>query len=584
MASRRGTVTTVFEGMTGVGAWQRSAFPISVVTRRCAARALRTWFPAGILAIGLSCGGPGEAFPQETGSLVAGEDGSSAAAPKRPNQELGTQSVRDVSLQVLDVEIQRHLNELRREQLEGRGEDIDRWFGVFGLVLMSFTIVIALAGFLAYDRFRAIEQDARTSAKDARTGAEAAGAYLNDAAQLLTKIENLKKTSEIHAAEIKRIHQTTAEDAETAPEQATEAIEGVASNPEASPVDRTIARAVTLQRKGKNQEAIRLWRAIAVISEGQDDDLVARAWFSSAYLLGPTNREEAIADYNKAIELKPDLAEAYSNRGVAKSKLGHVEEAIADFDKAIELEPGYTAAYNNRGNAKSKLGHVEEAIADFDKAIELKSDLTEAYNNRGNAKSKLGHVEEAIADYNKAIELKPDLAGAYSNRGNAKSGMGHVEEAIADYNKAIELKPDFAEAYDNRGVAKSGMGHVEEAIADYNKAIELKPDFAEACSNRGVAKSKLGQHEQAIVDFDKAIELKPDFAEAYDNRGVAKSKLGHVEEAIADYNKAIELKPDLAGAYKNRSIAKHKLGRLEEATADFDKAIELDPDLGQQQS
>ncbi len=45
-----------------------------------------------------------------------------------------------------------------------------------------------------------------------------------------------------------------------------------------------------------------------------------------------------MADFNKAIELNPDLAEAFNNRGLLNRKLGHIEEAMRDFDKAIELK------------------------------------------------------------------------------------------------------------------------------------------------------------------------------------------------------------------------------------------------------
>ncbi len=67
--------------------------------------------------------------------------------------------------------------------------------------------------------------------------------------------------------------------------------------------------------------------------------------------------------------------------------MGRNEEAIKDYDKAIELNPQYAKAYNNRGKAKAKLGRNEEAIKDYDKAIELNPQLAEAYNNREKSKA-----------------------------------------------------------------------------------------------------------------------------------------------------------------------------------------------------
>ena len=54
----------------------------------------------------------------------------------------------------------------------------------------------------------------------------------------------------------------------------------------------------------------------------------------------------AIADFNKAIQLDPNLAGAYNNRGVVYSETGKYKPAIADFNKAIQLDPNLADAYN----------------------------------------------------------------------------------------------------------------------------------------------------------------------------------------------------------------------------------------------
>jgi tetratricopeptide (TPR) repeat protein len=66
-----------------------------------------------------------------------------------------------------------------------------------------------------------------------------------------------------------------------------------------------------------------------------------------------------------AIDLAPDYADAYYNRGVVKGKLGEYKAAIEDYDKAIDLKPDYAMAYNNRGMARSALRQHEAAIEDY---------------------------------------------------------------------------------------------------------------------------------------------------------------------------------------------------------------------------
>jgi tetratricopeptide (TPR) repeat protein len=78
-----------------------------------------------------------------------------------------------------------------------------------------------------------------------------------------------------------------------------------------------------------------------------------------------------IQDYNKAIELNPDFADAYNNRGIAKYDLGDYRGAIQDYNKAIELNPDFADAYYNRGIAKYDLGDKNGSCLDWSKAGEL---------------------------------------------------------------------------------------------------------------------------------------------------------------------------------------------------------------------
>jgi len=289
----------------------------------------------------------------------------------------------------------------------------------------------------------------------------------------------------------------------------------------------------------------------------------------------------AIQDYDKAIELKPDLAEAYGNRGNAYQRQGDYERAIADLSKFIELKADDAKAYYNRGTVYAKQGDYEQAIQDFGKAIELKPDYAEAYSNRGLTYYHKGDYEQAIRDLDRAIELEPDLAVAYNNRGAAHHDKGDYKQAIADYDRVIELDPNLAEAYYNRGRAYVDQGDYGRAIWDFDRTIELEPNFASAYYNRGLAYADKGEYNMAIADYEKAIELAPGLAEVYNNRGNAYRYKGEYDLAIADYEKAIELRPDDAAAYNNRGAAYHDESEYDLAIADFDKAIELKPDYAE---
>jgi len=202
--------------------------------------------------------------------------------------------------------------------------------------------------------------------------------------------------------------------------------------------------------------------------------------------------EYAIASYDKALEFKSDLHEAWYIRGLALGNLGRFEEAIASCDKALEIKPDLHEVWNNRGLALNDLGRFEEAIASYDNALKFKPDKHEVWYIRGLAPYNLGRREEAIASWDKALEFKPDLHEVWYNRGNALGNLGRLENEIASYDKALEFKPDYHEAWYNRGVALGDLGRIEDAIASYDKALKFKPDFHLASKNRTIALKKLG--------------------------------------------------------------------------------------------
>ena len=161
--------------------------------------------------------------------------------------------------------------------------------------------------------------------------------------------------------------------------------------------------------------------------------------------------------------------------GSSLSGQGKFEEAIRSYDKAIQIKPDFAEAYYNRGIALQELGKLQEAIGSYDKATQIKPDYAEAYYNRGITLQELGKLQEAIGSYDKATQIKPDYAEAYYNRGIALQELEMLKEEIKSYDKAIQIKPDFAEAYYNRGIALQELGKLQEAIGSCQKAISINP-------------------------------------------------------------------------------------------------------------
>ncbi len=96
---------------------------------------------------------------------------------------------------------------------------------------------------------------------------------------------------------------------------------------------------------------------------------------------------------------------AYNNRGVAYRSKGQYDQAISDFNKALEINPRYARAHYNRGNTYYQMGRYDQAISDYNKALEINPRHAKAYNNRGVAYESTGQYDKAWEDVHKAQDL-----------------------------------------------------------------------------------------------------------------------------------------------------------------------------------
>lgn len=159
--------------------------------------------------------------------------------------------------------------------------------------------------------------------------------------------------------------------------------------------------------------------------------------------------EVAVQDCTKSLELAPEARdtaayprwEVLNNRGVAYLGLRDHDAARSDFDAAIAIRPEYADAYANRGRVLIEAEDYEAAIEDLSRAIELNSELAEAYGNRALAYESLADDESALVDYSRAIDLSHDPQ-AYFNRAMLRYTLGYFDDAYDDFKAVTERVAD----------------------------------------------------------------------------------------------------------------------------------------------
>jgi tetratricopeptide (TPR) repeat protein len=193
--------------------------------------------------------------------------------------------------------------------------------------------------------------------------------------------------------------------------------------------------------------------------------------------------------------------------------LGKADEAIAQYQKALELKPDFAEVHNNLASLLASQGHADQAIAHYRRALEINPSFVEARNNLGLALQTQGKTEEAVAEYRKALEIAPDNARAHFNLGMVLQTQGKFVDAVAQYQKALETAPQDAVAANSlawvlatcpEATLRNGAKAIELAERAVKRADGKSPAF---CDTLAAAYAEAGRFSEAVETARKALDL-----------------------------------------------------------------------------
>jgi protein O-mannosyl-transferase len=250
-------------------------------------------------------------------------------------------------------------------------------------------------------------------------------------------------------------------------------------------------------------EAAAKWRlgnrALGILMGAIVAVLTVCAWKQTAYW---QNSETLWAH---TIECTTDNGVAHSNLGTALAEEGKREEALEQFQIAVQINPGYADFHNNLGNALYQEGKADEAAAQYQISLQEWHDDPVVHNNLGNALQQEGKMDEAIAQYQIAVQLNPRYAEAEYDLGNAFALQGKLDQAIGHYQMALQINPRYGEAHDNLGITLMQKGNVKEAMAQYQMALQTRPSDPGILNN--LAWLLAAGPEASLRDGNKAVKL-----------------------------------------------------------------------------
>lgn len=223
--------------------------------------------------------------------------------------------------------------------------------------------------------------------------------------------------------------------------------------------------------------------------------------------------EETLQRYLQSLQEVADQPDILLLAANALGRAGRFEEALAKYDRLIELEPEWAAAVlEKRATVLVNLGRGEEAIADFERAIAAAPEETTLRQHFAEALEFLGRSERAKRERAAAGGLpmsEAERAGAAAEGARRAAREGNFEAAIRGFREALEIQPDDLEA---RFALASVLGHVgrfAEAVDEFERVIAASPRHDGARRGQIVALVLSERYGEARIKLREALKAFP---------------------------------------------------------------------------
>jgi tetratricopeptide (TPR) repeat protein len=290
--------------------------------------------------------------------------------------------------------------------------------------------------------------------------------------------------------------------------------------------------------------------------------------------------------YDSWTPTKPDVSSPpkmkSSDRVAAESVLrarrlldqGLDDQALSEFERAIENNPLLVGAFMSAGDIYMKQGDYDMAALRFGEAARLAPQSYDANFKWAQALQALGQFVEAVRAYLIALAIRPNDPIANMNVGVAYLQLNQPENALPYAEKAVKLDARSAQAHTNLGAVYSALGRHDDAVAEYLQANELLPPSPQVLLNLADSLIKSNQFEQAANTLDQVIKIEPT-ANAYERLGFVRFKMRRFDESKAAFLAALDIDPNHFPSLNGAAVCYLNAFEFEGNDADRQEAVKL---------
>jgi tetratricopeptide (TPR) repeat protein len=252
-----------------------------------------------------------------------------------------------------------------------------------------------------------------------------------------------------------------------------------------------LALGQVLNAQGNRSDALASLRK-AVELDPEDDQ--ALCMLANLLVLQQDGYAEATECLRRAVEIKPDIADAWLLLGWTQSQLGDLTEAESCYQRTVGLEPDNIKALAGLADAQMQSGKHAAATATYKKLVELTPRDVGAWINLGNAFVALGNIADAESAFGKAAQLGPDNPNAHANLGMLHQMQGRLFRAEKELDKAVRLAPHSAAFHYQLAGILVGLGRFDEASVYCETAMKLEPGFTHAVTGQASILERKGDY------------------------------------------------------------------------------------------
>ncbi len=251
--------------------------------------------------------------------------------------------------------------------------------------------------------------------------------------------------------------------------------------------------------------------------------------------------EDALAAYDRSLEINPQLAEALYNSANVLVELKREKEALRRYREALHLKPDFAFACHKVGNIYRKREDFEESLEWYQKAIDLKSDFVQPIFSKGLSLQALGRHMEAAKQFDRAMQMAPHLPKPYVALSNMYFELGEYNAALEFSRRAIKVRPDFAPAWARLADVLAFQGNTAEAAQAFERALQHDPDHAQSRYTLCFVRAMLGDWTKRQEDIDTFATLAARYVEGdLDDTSVSPLHLNYFPVAMSMHRTVAE--------------------------------------------